>query len=93
MSSLVRSLSVTLSLAALLVAPLTSMSSEKAVKTIAFTQDTVANDWRKAQVEEITSAFEGVEGVKFITTVADGDSSRQILDSQNFITTGIDVLP
>ncbi|MEJ5167979.1 MAG: substrate-binding domain-containing protein [Arcobacteraceae bacterium] len=61
-------------------------------KVIAFAQDTMANDWRVAQVKQMQDALSGVEGVKFIYKDANGDTALQISHIEEFITQKVDVI-
>lgn len=59
---------------------------------VAFAQDTMANDWRIAQVRQMAEAFAAYPEVKFIYSDGKGRSARQIQDIENFVYQKVDVL-
>ena len=59
---------------------------------VAFAQDTMANDWRAAQVRDLQTAFAAHPEVKFIFTDANGDTARQVQDIEKLAALGVDVL-
>lgn len=61
-------------------------------KVIAFAQDTMANDWRVAQVKQMQDALSGIAGVKFIYKDANGDTALQISHIEEFIAQKVDVI-
>lgn len=80
---------------ALLAAALPAAGRDRAATprwTVAFAQDTLANDWRKAQTEGLAEAFRGHPDVRFIHTDAGGNSARQIQDIEDLVAGGIDLL-
>lgn len=69
-----------------------SETSGKDIKVIAFAQDTLANDWRRAQVRELEQALADMPGIKFISSNANGEVARQIKDIEDFVYSDVDVL-
>lgn len=65
-------------------------SSER--RTIAFAQDTLANDWRQAQTRGLEAAFRRHPHIRFIHTNAQGNTARQILDIEDLLAQSIDLL-
>ncbi|MEW6513826.1 MAG: substrate-binding domain-containing protein [Pseudomonadota bacterium] len=61
-------------------------------KLVAFAQDTMANDWRAAQVRDLQKAFAAHPDVEFIFTDANGDTARQVEDIEKLAARGVDVL-
>lgn len=61
-------------------------------KLVAFAQDTMANDWRAAQVRDLQQAFARHPDVEFIFTDANGDTARQVEDIEKLAVRGVDVL-
>jgi ribose transport system substrate-binding protein len=61
-------------------------------KLVAFAQDTMANDWRAAQVRDLQEAFARHPDVEFIYTDANGDTARQVEDIERLAARGVDVL-
>ncbi|MFC1685053.1 substrate-binding domain-containing protein [Pseudomonadota bacterium] len=59
---------------------------------VAFAQDTLANDWRKAQVDELREALAPYPFIRFLSSDAQGQTAKQILDIEDFITQEVDVL-
>lgn len=59
---------------------------------VAFAQDTMANDWRAAQVRDLQQAFSKRPDVEFIFSDAGGDTARQVQDIEQFAARGVDVL-
>ncbi len=59
---------------------------------VGFAQDTLANDWRKAQVDELTAEFKKYPNIKFIVTDAGGNSAKQIQDIEDLAYQKVDVL-
>jgi ribose transport system substrate-binding protein len=60
--------------------------------TIGFAQDTLANDWRRAQVEELKAQFKKYPNINFIVTDAGGKSTKQIQDIEDLAYQKVDVL-
>lgn len=61
-------------------------------KTVAFAQDTMSNDFRKAQVYEVRDALSKNPELKFISSDAKGQTSLLIHQIDDFITTKADVI-
>jgi ribose transport system substrate-binding protein len=59
---------------------------------VAFAQDTMANDWRAAQVRDLQKAFAGHPDIEFIFTDANGDTARQVQDIEKLAAQGVAVL-
>lgn len=60
--------------------------------TIGFAQDTLGNDWRRAQTEGLARAFSRHPEVHFRHTDADGNTARQVQDIERLVSEGIDLL-
>ena len=60
--------------------------------TVGFAQDTLANDWRKAQVNKLKAEFKKHPNIKFIVTDAGGKSAKQIHDIEDLAYQKVDVL-
>lgn len=67
-----------------------SRNRRKAV--VAFAQDTMANDWRSAQVRDLREALATRPEIEFLFSDAGGDTARQVQDIENFAARGVDVL-
>jgi len=67
-------------------------TSSKKSYTVAFAQDTMSNDWRAAQVEDMKRVLEKQSNVRFIFTDAKGSSSRQAFDFERLANEGVDIL-
>lgn len=59
---------------------------------VAFAQDTLANDYRQAQVRALVEAFNRQPGVNFVFSDAQGETARQVADVEDFVARGVDVL-
>ena len=59
---------------------------------IGFSQDTLANDWRVAQVDALKRAFARYPNVRFVATDGRGDTARQICDIEDLAHRHVDVL-
>lgn len=59
---------------------------------VGFAQDTMANDWRVAQVRELEEEFRKYPEVQFFYTDAKGQTARQIQDIDDMIHRRVDVL-
>lgn len=59
---------------------------------IGFAQDTLANDWRAAQVQEVKDEIAKYPNLKLIVKDANGKVSNQIRDIQRFIDQGVDFI-
>lgn len=64
----------------------------KDIKTIAFAQDTLANDYRKAQVMEAKEASKKYKNVKFVYSDANGRTALLIAQIDDFIKQKVDAL-
>jgi ribose transport system substrate-binding protein len=64
----------------------------KARYVVAFAQDTMANDWRAAQVRDIRNALAGHPDIEFRFSDAAGDTARQVQDIGRFAAEKVDVL-
>lgn len=67
-------------------------ASDQGVKTIAFAQDTMANDFRKAQVFEVRDAVAKHPALKFTYSDAKGQTSLLIRQIEHFIAAKVDLL-
>lgn len=65
---------------------------DKKIYTVGFAQDTMANDWRIAQVNQLTAEFKKYPNIRFIVTDAGGKSARQIQDMEDLANQKVDVL-
>lgn len=61
-------------------------------KTIAFAQDTMANDFRKAQVNEVRDAVAQYPGLKFVSSDAKGKTALLISQINRFIESKADII-
>lgn len=61
-------------------------------KTIAFAQDTMSNDFRKAQVYEVRDALSPYPELKFVSSDAKGQTSLLIHQIEGFITSKADLI-
>jgi ribose transport system substrate-binding protein len=59
---------------------------------VVFVQDTLGNDWRAAQVEAVRRRLAPEPGVRFEVRDAQGSTARQILQVENVLAEGVDVL-
>lgn len=59
---------------------------------VAFAQDTMANDWRAAQVRDLRNALAPHADIEFRFSDAKGNTARQVQDIENFAAQGVDVL-
>ncbi len=69
-----------------------SSAQEVIQKTIAFAQDTMANDFRKAQVFEVRDEIRKFPGIDFEFSDAQGQTSLLIRQIEQFIEKNVDVL-
>lgn len=67
-------------------------AAENNGKTVAFAQDTMANDFRKAQVYEVRDAFKKYPNIHFISSDAKEKTALLISQINNFIDTKADLL-
>lgn len=59
---------------------------------VGFAQDTLANDWRLAQVMEVKREFERYPNIEFIYTDGKGDTALQVLHIEELVNRGVDLL-
>lgn len=59
---------------------------------VAYAQDTMANDWRAAQVKQLEQAFSKYPEIKFIYTDAGGSTAKQIQDIEDLVYQKVDLL-
>jgi len=59
---------------------------------VAFAQDTLANDWRLEQVREVERVLAAHPSIRFMVTDGKGQTAKQILDIEDLIAKGVDVL-
>ena len=59
---------------------------------VGFVQDTLANDWRLNQVMELKRALQDVPNIEFVYVDAHGSAARQMLETENMISRGVDIL-
>lgn len=74
----------------LLCAAFPGRAGERAL--VGFSQDTLANDWRAAQVEQFVAALAGHPEVTVKVTNAGGSTAQQIMDIENLVAEGVRVL-
>lgn len=67
-------------------------SPQKKTYRVAFAQDTLTNDWRKAQTLGLEEGFKHHPEVRFAYTDANGNSARQIQDIEDLVGKGLDLL-
>jgi len=67
-------------------------AAENNGKTVAFAQDTMANDFRKAQVYEVRDAFKKYPNIHFVSSDAKGKTALLISQINNFIDTKTDLI-
>jgi ribose transport system substrate-binding protein len=67
-------------------------ASAKPVKTVAFAQDTMANDFRRAQVYAVRDALTVHPDIHFIYSDANGQTSLLIRQIEQFISSRVDLL-
>ena len=76
----------------IIAAPSAGLTQTKQVFTVAFAQDTMANDWRAAQVTQLQNALSDDKSIRFIHTDAGGYVAKQIKDIEDLLFQGIDLL-
>lgn len=59
---------------------------------VAFSQDTMRNDWRVAQVRELRDALAKYPFIEFKYSDAQGSAANQVLDIERFISEKVDVI-
>ncbi len=62
------------------------------IYTVGFAQDTLANDWRAAQVREVEQALASYPFIRFVYTDAQNQTAKQIMDIEDLLNQGVDVL-
>ena len=67
------------------------LSAER-VYTVGFAQDTLSNDWRAAQVNEVKRGLEKHLNIRFVVTDAKGSAARQTFDFERLADDGVDIL-
>ncbi len=73
--------------------PLNLSAEEKQrIYTVGFAQDTMSNEWRAAQVNEMKAALAPYPFIRFIFTDAQGKALRQLFDLQSLAKQGVDIL-
>lgn len=91
-SPVVLLLQLSLLLAAPVYASSPPASEEKSTVLVGFAQDTLANDWRLAQVRAVEKGLEPYAHIRFIYTDGKGSTAKQIQDIENLISRGVDIL-
>ena len=86
-----KSLKLNLIIFLLSVATMLSASTQN-IKTVAFAQDTMANDFRKAQVYEVRDEVAKHPNLKFIYSDAKGQTSLLIRQMEKFIMMKVDLI-
>lgn len=71
--------------------PPSAKDDEKGI-LVGFSQDTLANDWRLAQVHAVQKGLERYKHIRFIFTDGKGSTAKQILDIEDMISKGVDIL-
>jgi ribose transport system substrate-binding protein len=61
-------------------------------RVVAFAQDTLANDWRAAQVRDLQQRLAGERDIEFVHSDAKGSTARQVKDIEDFTARGVAVL-
>ena len=61
-------------------------------KRVVFAQDTMSNDWRKAQVDQVRQELSKHQHIQFTYSDAGGSAARQIKNIEDHLYTGLDVL-
>ena len=77
-----------------LLLPVLNAQAENSInqKHVAFAQDTMSNDWRKAQVEQVKQGLSSHQHISFTYSDAGGNAARQIKNIEDHLYTGLDVL-
>jgi ABC-type sugar transport system substrate-binding protein len=71
---------------------LTTLALHAKVYVVGFAQDTLANDWRAAQVQEVKDEVAKYSNIKLIVKDGEGKVSNQIRDIEEFIKMGVDFI-
>lgn len=69
-----------------------SLIADTHKKTIAFAQDNLANDYRRAQAIELSTTFDNYKDIEFIVSDARSRASFQIYQIEDFINKKVDLL-
>lgn len=72
--------------------PLPTLSTGGRPWLIGFSQDTLANDWRAAQVRQLAQRFARETNVNFVFSDGDGQTAKQIADIEELVARGVDLL-
>lgn len=59
---------------------------------VGFAQDTLANDWRAAQVRQFQAALAGNPRVELVVTNAEGSTAQQMMDIERLVAQGVRIL-
>lgn len=76
----------------LIILAIISLSASDKIRTIAYAQDDMANDFRKAQVYEVRDAFKKHPNINFIYSDAKAKTSMLIYQIDKFIKQKVDLL-
>lgn len=71
---------------------ITTLGADKPVFLIGFAQDTLDNDWRLQQVREVEKALSPYPSIRFVVKDGKGQTAKQILDIEDLIAQGVDIL-
>jgi len=69
-----------------------SREGDKASIVVGFAQDTLANDWRMAQVRALQAGLARYPHIRFVYTDGKGSTAKQIQDVEDLVFSGIDIL-
>ncbi len=69
-----------------------TLLAEQPTFRVGFAQDDMANDWRASQVREVAEVFANHPEILFLHTDARGSTPRQMLDIEELVAQGIDLL-
>jgi len=61
-------------------------------KQVVFAQDTMSNDWRKAQVDQVKQRLSGYKHINFSYSDAGGSAASQIKNIEDHLYAGLDLL-
>lgn len=67
-------------------------TAQQKTYVVGFAQDNMANDWRAAQVRAVQKALAKHKNISFLHTDAAGNTAKNVLDVEDLIDQGIDVL-
>ena len=71
--------------------PVSAQQSERQI-LVGFAQDTLANDWRLAQVKQIEQQLAAYPSIRFIYSDGRGSTAKQVSDIEDMIALGVDIL-